>query len=482
MEVNIADLTWSSFVYPRERKSEKTVEAYVEALTAGAEFPPIKIQRVFNYPQDNERIETTLILDGVHRWLTSKECGFKKIKAIEWKKTPLDFETNQTTLLLEAAECNIKHGDRLSPKDKRQIARDIAVSDPERLWTEDALGDKLGVIRQTVHTWISDIRARQKAGRNINIVRLSRLGWTQEEISAIVDMTQGRIAQIISNANFSEINNLLTQGRDMEYIAGHFNMDLALAWSLHLEGRTDQEKFKALGWGLRTWDEWKFNKCDERFGDDWPGRIPAQLVAHALFYFTNPGDLVFDPMAGGGVVSDVCLVFERKCRSFDLATRDDRPEIRYDYWASQEGHWPESRKPDLIFFDPPYFTKKEREYREMAGDNTPSISSYPKEAYEEFFRSFFLLARQNVKKTTRIAFLNADWRDFQSTPALKENTENSITIFDYHKMLSETGWNVTHRIECPLSSERMTGNEVLKMQEKRILGTVGRSLIVALRS
>ena len=42
---------------------------------------------------------------------------------------------------------------------------------------------------------------------------------------------------------------------------------------------------------------------DERFGDDWPGRIPAQLVAHTLFYFTNPGDLVFDPMAGGCVVS-----------------------------------------------------------------------------------------------------------------------------------------------------------------------------------
>jgi len=31
MEVNIADLTWSSFVYPRGGKNEKTVEAYVEA-------------------------------------------------------------------------------------------------------------------------------------------------------------------------------------------------------------------------------------------------------------------------------------------------------------------------------------------------------------------------------------------------------------------------------------------------------------------
>ena len=92
------------------------------------------------------------------------------------------------------------------------------------------------------------------------------------------------------------------------------------AWALRLEGKTDQEKFKELGWGLRTWDQWNFNECDERFGDDWParhrsrpkeavstvqgvrsgeaggpGRIPAQLIAHTLFYFTKPGDLVLDP-------------------------------------------------------------------------------------------------------------------------------------------------------------------------------------------
>jgi spore coat polysaccharide biosynthesis protein SpsF (cytidylyltransferase family) len=41
------------------------------------------------------------------------------------------------------------------------------------------------------------------------------------------------------------------------------------------------------------------------------------------------------------------------------------------------------------------------------------------------------------------------------------------------------GWKVSHRIECRLSSERLNGNQVQKMQEKRILGTVGRSLLIA---
>ena len=60
----------------------------------------------------------------------------------------------------------------------------------------------------------------------------------------LVGMSRGRITQIINNTNFGKINNLLSQGRDMSYIAGHYQVDLALAWALRLEGKTDQEKFK----------------------------------------------------------------------------------------------------------------------------------------------------------------------------------------------------------------------------------------------
>jgi hypothetical protein len=54
-----------------------------------------------------------LILDGIHRRHAFKECGFKKIATVEWKEKPLDYETSQSALLLEASECNTKHGDRL---------------------------------------------------------------------------------------------------------------------------------------------------------------------------------------------------------------------------------------------------------------------------------------------------------------------------------------------------------------------------------
>ncbi len=57
-------------------------------------------------------------------------------------------------------------------------------------------------------------------------------------------LSQNRVSEIIGNTNFGNIDNLLSQGHDMEYIARHYNMDLALVWALRLEGKTDQEKLK----------------------------------------------------------------------------------------------------------------------------------------------------------------------------------------------------------------------------------------------
>jgi len=70
--------------------------------------------------------------------------------------------------------------------------------------------------------------------------------------------------------------------------------------------------------------------------------------------------------------------------------------------------WPVNMKtkPDLIIFDPPYFSKKTKEYEEE------SISNLSKEAYLDFLEKFFRLAFENSKKGTRLVMINADWRDY----------------------------------------------------------------------
>ena len=82
-----------------------------------------------------------------------------------------------------------------------------------------------------------------------------------------------------------------------------------------------------------------------------------------------------------------------------------------------------------------------------------------------FLEAFFVLLKQNVKKTTRMAFINADWRDFQNTPAIEEKYKGGILIDDYLDILKKTGWYHTHIIQAPMSSQRFTAGVVSAMQK-----------------
>ena len=107
-----------------------------------------------------------------------------------------------------------------------------------------------------------------------------------------------------------------------------------------------------------------------------------------------------------------------------------------------------------------------------------SISDFSKPRYLNFFKELFFLIKENSKPSTHIAFLNADFRDFQGIPASDEDPENAILILEYAKLLEQSGWKITHLIDTPLSTERFTGNMVKRMQEKRTLGIIRRTLII----
>jgi len=136
---------------------------------------------------------------------------------------------------------------------------------------------------------------------------MHRLGIPQERITERL----GQIRETIRN-HLAD----LSKGFTVSQVAEKHGWTEPMVWSLALEGEEEIERFKEIGWGLRTWDNWEWNDCDRRFGDDWPGRIPAQLVAHILYYFSKQKDLILDPMAGGGVTPDVCLALNRRSFPF----------------------------------------------------------------------------------------------------------------------------------------------------------------------
>ena len=105
------------------------------------------------------------------------------------------------------------------------------------------------------------------------------------------------------------------------------------------------------------YDVWSF-RHDRAFGIPHPGAIPPGLVAHTLHYFTPPGGLVVDPMAGGGTTLDVCESMGRRCLAYDLSPR--RADIRVH--DIRTGFPVECAGADLIFCDPPYHTMLAQHY------------------------------------------------------------------------------------------------------------------------
>ena len=150
---------------------------------------------------------------------------------------------------------------------------------------------------------------------------------------------------MLKNTEIGNIQHFLSEGRDMAWIAEHLGIDLTLALALLLDGKPDEERLDPdeLNISLRPYDVWNFPECHDLFGINWPGRIPGHLIAHVLYFFTDQGSVILDPMAGGGTVIDGCLLMNRKCFAYDRKTEHRKDIIAHDL---QMG-WPEKTKKEI---------------------------------------------------------------------------------------------------------------------------------------
>ena len=474
--IPVASIIFDEDIYPRKAIDPRRIGIFAENIRDGFKFEPIDVERAPDMPGKYR------LLDGAHRWSAYKSTGVTETEAVIKN-------LDGTDPLLYAAKKAI------GPK---QLTEDEARDTARRAYARNSslrsadIGKAIGRARRTVDSYIADLRAAIQMGMDLKIFRMNCLGIPQDRIAKRLGVNQASIHNhLLKMATLPNLINAdLERGFTVAQVAEKHGWTEQMVWSLALEDKEDLERFKELGWGLRTWDLWEWNDCDKRFGDDWPGRIPAQLIAHILYYFSKQNDLILDPMAGGGVTPDTCLAMNRRCWAFDMQDRSEtRPEIEPHTWTRPPAHqlksssahqllWPVSskEKPDLIIFDPPYFDKKAADY------DKKSISGLPKKEYLEFLEAFFALLKQNAKKTTRLAFINADWRDFQNKPAAEESRKGAILIDDYLSILNRIGWQHTHIIQAPMSAQRFSAVVVSAMQKKRILGVTSRYVLVLKQS
>lgn len=117
-----------------------------------------------------------------------------------------------------------------------------------------------------------------------------------------------------------------------------------------------QDEKTRYGFDLKQKNIWSFDIPDPRFGKpNTKGRIPGQVVANALFFYTGPGWVIVDPMAGGGTTGDVIESLshfnDRTYRMYDSEPCDNR--IRRVN-ILQTGIPEQSGSVDYVFLDPPH--------------------------------------------------------------------------------------------------------------------------------
>ncbi|MBO8152423.1 MAG: methyltransferase domain-containing protein [Candidatus Marinimicrobia bacterium] len=85
-------------------------------------------------------------------------------------------------------------------------------------------------------------------------------------------------------------------------------------------------------------------------GDNkYPGVTPALIIYNMVWRYTDPGDLVVDPMAGSGTTLDVCREERRRCICYEIAP------TRPDVVKNDARNIPlEDNSVDMIFIDSPY--------------------------------------------------------------------------------------------------------------------------------
>lgn len=404
-KVPIIELVEDPSLMIRQGLNQDAVLRYRELFRETKKCPALKIQA-----------GTMKVIDGYHRLDAAKAEGIKELGCEFW-------DVPDSELRALAYRFNAKHGVPLSMEERNRVIVDLRTKDGKTQ-------EQIAKIIELAQSRISEILAlsvtdntnielsRQK---QVAIVRLILKDEKQEDIATTFDVTQSYVSQIKTKY----FDGALRAYRD-EHI-----LKKEVAERVDLEIHEIDEILQTFGDPLNFTPQettlWPTFGIDERFGKRNPGNIPAELVRNILCRLTKPGDLILDSFAGGGVVIDVCAdMVNRECEAFDLTpSREDI--TKHDIL---DGPPPVSRRPDLIFLDPPYGPQKEGEY----SDKETDLANIPVEEFPDVMESIF-------------GYWNHGWLVCLMTVYTKEGLGNYIHLpSKMYLAMENAGWTFSERI------------------------------------
>lgn len=404
-----------------------------------------------------------LILDGVHRWRIAKELNISLIPVIVYQYTEpeeeslhainanfqrrqinegqkamlkLRMESFQQKLEQKKVEAHERHSQAVREAQLKRWGISTNTTDnvlPQGSTLEKDRGEAVGQVAKATGVSARTLY-RAKAVAKANPKRAEAV------LKGNVSLTRA-YQEVKAEEKAQEVKQLLQEERP----------------------QTDLELMTKLGISIQPYDVWSFPQCDVRFGHEYPGRVPGQIIAHCLYFWTEQGDTVLDPMVGSGTTIDVCKVLNRQVLAYDAhPCRDD---ITLHNLAAQG--WPQgTAEAKLIFWDPPYFKKVDSGYGEQ------SISRYDRAEYLAFFEQ--MASTIPTAFQGRLAFLMSDYND-------DESNKESIWFTDYVNIFTKHDWQIERYIQTPLTTQMIHPDIVKKFRVSKRLARLGRVLVVMSR-
>ena len=167
-------------IYPRKGIDQKRVGIFAENIRDGFKFDPIEVEP---HPDKPGKYR---LLDGVHRWSAFKAMGVAESESIIIK------DLDGTDPLPYAAKKAI--GPKQLTEDEARDTARRAYSKNTTLRSAD-IGKAIGRSRQTVDSYIADLRAVTQLGLDIKILRTDRLGIPQERIAKRLGAIQRTVSK-----------------------------------------------------------------------------------------------------------------------------------------------------------------------------------------------------------------------------------------------------------------------------------------------
>jgi len=211
---------------------------------------------------------------------------------------------------------------------------------------------------------------------------------------------------------------------------------------------------------IRPYNLWSFAEPLAGFGKEYPGRMPAQIVINLLWYFTDEGDLVVDPMAGGGTTIDVCKIMNRKVMAYDI--QPIREDIKK--WDITQGFPDECSNAQLILLDPPYWQQKKGKY-------SADESNLANLSLDEFYvkiEALFVDAQKILAPQGYLAFI------IGSTIKNIGREDHALKCYN----IASQYFNLIYRIIVPYPTQQYTGFDIVRVKENKQILNLYRDLMI----